>query len=66
MSLSIVFSSWKKTLDLVGQLLASRSISYMCIHGSIPYRERERILERFRSFESEKILLMTLGTGAEG
>ncbi|KAK4207840.1 SNF2 family N-terminal domain-containing protein [Rhypophila decipiens] len=63
---SIVFSFWRKSLELVGQLLTVHGIPFLFIHGSIPFKERERLIKRFRDPESEKILLMTLGTGAEG
>ncbi|KAI0805705.1 SNF2 family N-terminal domain-containing protein [Xylaria sp. FL0064] len=50
---SIVFSCWKKTLDLVGGLLHSQGIRHNTIHD-------------FRSPTGANILLMTLGTGAVG
>lgn len=63
---SIVFSFWKTTLDLVGQLLAARGLGFYMIHGSLPLSERRRILDGFRSAGNAHILLMTLGTGAVG
>lgn len=63
---SIVFSFWKTTLDLVGQLLAARGLGFYMIHGSLPLSERRRILDGFRSEGNAHILLMTLGTGAVG
>lgn len=63
---SIVFSFWKTTLELVGQLLAARGLGFYMIHGSLPLNERRRILDGFRSDGNAHILLMTLGTGAVG
>lgn len=63
---SIVFSFWKTTLDLVGQLLEARGLGFYMIHGSLPLNERRRILDGFRSAGNAHILLMTLGTGAVG
>lgn len=63
---SIVFSFWKSTLDLVGQLLTARGLGFYMIHGSLPLNERRRILDGFRSAGNAHILLMTLGTGAVG
>ncbi|KAI1772543.1 SNF2 family N-terminal domain-containing protein [Hypoxylon cercidicola] len=63
---SIVFSSWKKTLDLVGELLSYKGLKYYCIHGALPLSERLRILHGFKSQAGANILLMTLGTGAVG
>ena len=63
---SIVFSSWKKTLLLAGQLLSSHSIRYEMIDGSIPLSKRIKVLNAFRSQTGPNVLLMTLGTGAVG
>ncbi|KAI0157993.1 SNF2 family N-terminal domain-containing protein [Hypoxylon sp. FL1284] len=62
----IVFSSWKKTLLLVSQLLTSEKISHKTIDGSLPSGERVKVLKDFRSLSGVNILLMTLGTGAVG
>ncbi|KAF2178005.1 hypothetical protein K469DRAFT_676470 [Zopfia rhizophila CBS 207.26] len=63
---SIVFSCWKKTLSIVGDLLLSHSIRYDMIDGSLPLTERLKVLKDFRSPSGANILLMTLGTGAVG
>ncbi|KAH6664215.1 SNF2 family N-terminal domain-containing protein [Halenospora varia] len=64
---SIAFSSWKKTLVLISQLLTSRNIPFYCIDGSLSLSERSKILKNFRKEDSgTNILLMTLGTGAVG
>lgn len=65
-TVSIVFSCWKKTLNLVGELLHSHAIRYDMIDGSLPLTERIRVLKDFRSPGGANILLMTLGTGAVG
>ncbi|KAI0022837.1 SNF2 family N-terminal domain-containing protein [Xylariomycetidae sp. FL0641] len=62
----IVFSSWKKTLDLVGNLLGIHHLRFYCIHGSLPLSERRRVLHDFQAPHGANILLMTLGTGAVG
>ncbi|KAK6063731.1 DNA repair protein rad5 [Seiridium cupressi] len=61
---SIIFSSWKKTLGLVSELLANHGIRHNTIDGSLPLAERIKVLSDFRSFNGANILLMTLGTGA--
>lgn len=63
---SIVFSSWKKTLDLAAELLKQASLKYDIIHGSLSLKQRLRVLKDFKSMLGPNILLMTLGTGAEG
>jgi SWI/SNF-related matrix-associated actin-dependent regulator of chromatin subfamily A3 len=61
-----VFSSWKKTLKLVGELLEMNGIRYKLIDGSLNLSERLKVLKDFRSPLGANILLMTLGTGAVG
>ena len=63
---SIVFSSWKKTLDLAAVLLNSTGLRYDFIHGVLALKKRLKVLEEFRSPTGPNILLMTLGTGAVG
>ncbi|KAI9167943.1 matrix-associated actin-dependent regulator [Paramyrothecium foliicola] len=63
---SIAFSSWKKTLDLAGQLLSSHGIKFCCIHGSLSLSNRLKVLQDFRRPLGPDVLLMTMGTGAVG
>ncbi|KAI1113984.1 SNF2 family N-terminal domain-containing protein [Nemania sp. NC0429] len=63
---SIVFSCWKKTLDLASGLLRSQGIRCEMIDGSLSLAERIKVLKDFRSPTGTNILLMTLGTGAVG
>ncbi|KAL2064450.1 hypothetical protein VTL71DRAFT_4944 [Oculimacula yallundae] len=62
----IVFSSWKKTLDLTAALLKTSGLYYEFIHGGLTLKKRINVLESFRSPTGPNILLMTLGTGAVG
>jgi SNF2 family DNA or RNA helicase len=63
---SIVFSSWKKTLDLAAQLLKLYGMRYDVIHGGLSLTKRLKVLGDFKSETGPSILLMTLGTGAVG
>ncbi|KAL7933254.1 SNF2 family N-terminal domain-containing protein [Trichoderma chlorosporum] len=63
---SIIFSSWKKTLSLVSQLLRNHGIRHSMIDGSLNLVERRKVLEDFDTPTGANILLMTLGTGAVG
>ena len=63
---SIVFSSWKKTLDLAAQLLDRYGMRYDFIHGGLSLAKRLKVLGDFKSETGPSILLMTLGTGAVG
>ncbi|KAF2492652.1 hypothetical protein BU16DRAFT_620011 [Lophium mytilinum] len=63
---SIVFSSWKKTLGVVGRLLDIHGIRFDIIDGTLSLPKRIKVLKDFRSPDGANILLMTLGTGAVG
>lgn len=63
---SIVFSSWKKSLELVAELLKGESLNFDMIHGSLSLTQRLKVLKEFKMQSGPNVLLMTLGTGAEG
>jgi len=63
---SIVFSSWKKTLNIAARLLQNTGIHFNRIDGSLTLSERKKVLADFRSNGGATVLLMTLGTGAVG
>ncbi|EHK96183.1 putative Uncharacterized ATP-dependent helicase C23E6.02 [Glarea lozoyensis 74030] len=62
--LCIVFSAWKKSLDLVACLFSIKAIPFAIVDGSLPLPERRKALSSFKSDPDIKVLLMTLGTGA--
>ena len=61
-----MFSSWKKTLDLAAELLKREGLRHDVIHGSLSLKQRLNVLKDFKSILGPNVLLMTLGTGAEG
>jgi hypothetical protein len=64
---SIVFSVWKRTLDLAQGLFTANGIHYGRVDGSISTTsQRRRILFDFQRNPEMRVLLMTLGTGAVG
>lgn len=63
---SIVFSTWKKSLELVARLLAVKDIPFVSVDGSISLKHRRKVLLDFQENSATTILLMTLGTGAMG
>ncbi|CAN9204159.1 unnamed protein product [Alternaria alternata] len=62
----IVFSAWKKTLDLAAELLIGAGLKHDIIHGTLSSKQRLKVLKNFKSLMGPNVLLMTLGTGAEG
>jgi SWI/SNF-related matrix-associated actin-dependent regulator of chromatin subfamily A3 len=63
---SIVFSVWRKTLDVAAQLCNDANIRYVRIDGTVPQARRHQALEEFTTRPEISTLLMTLGTGALG
>ncbi|KAH7163351.1 SNF2 family N-terminal domain-containing protein, partial [Dactylonectria estremocensis] len=63
----IIFSAWKRTLNLVEGLFTQNGITYCRVDGSISsVRRRKKILLDFQERANMRVLLMTLGTGAVG
>ncbi|KAI9688916.1 MAG: hypothetical protein M1822_001273 [Bathelium mastoideum] len=65
-SKSIVFSYWKRPLDVLGDMLRLQAINFVRIDGNVPISERQRQLEAFRERPEVSTLLMTFSTGAVG
>ena len=63
---SIVFSFWKKSLDIVGILLKEKGVPHLRVDGTLPLGLRKRVLDEFQIAAQGMVLLMTLGTGAIG
>jgi SNF2 family DNA or RNA helicase len=61
---AIVFSQWVTTIQqLSGHLARFGTLEY---HGRIPSKQRDAIIEQFRSDDSRHVLLMTYGAGGVG
>lgn len=65
-STSVVFSFWKRTLDIVGKLFTANGINFLRVDGSLPFAARKTVLSEFQTSSEKTVLLMTLGTGAVG
>lgn len=63
---SLIFSSWKRTLDSVQLLLDRFQIPFLRIDGSCSLDQRQSIISRFQSDTKTRVLLLTLGTGSVG
>ena len=63
---SIVFSGWRKTLDVVQKCLEDCGISFRRLDGTVDSARREEILGAFRADPDVLVLLMTTGCGAVG
>lgn len=63
---SIVFSVWRKTLDVASRLCDDAGIRHVRIDGTVPQALRNEALAEFTTNPETSTLLMTLGTGALG
>jgi SNF2 family DNA or RNA helicase len=61
---ALVFSQWVEPLELLAKALAS--LGPLQFHGRVPPRERQLVLERFRSDPSKHVILMSYGAGGVG
>ncbi|RWA09490.1 hypothetical protein EKO27_g5618 [Xylaria grammica] len=63
---SIVFSFWRRSLDLVDKLFTEKGIVFGRVDGSIHPSKRSEVLKTFQEDPSIRVLLMTIGAGAVG
>jgi len=63
---SIVFSTWRTSLDVVEVGLIQAGILCLRYDGKVPQRERHSVVTRFRQDPSVWVLLLTLACGAVG
>ena len=61
---AIVFSQWVKSIDRIKERLARfHPLEY---HGKIPSKQRDGILDRFKSDPKHSVILMSYGAGSVG
>ncbi|KAF2441419.1 hypothetical protein P171DRAFT_474960 [Karstenula rhodostoma CBS 690.94] len=63
---SIVFSSWRLTLDVVEAGLNEAGICNLRFDGRVSHAQRQPILDKFRTNAHANVLLITLQCGAVG
>jgi SNF2 family DNA or RNA helicase len=61
---AIVFSQWTEPLDRLAEHL--KPFGPLLYHGKVPHRDRQAILDRFKSDAGKHVLLMSYGTGSVG
>ncbi|KAH9427149.1 hypothetical protein MCOR02_012442 [Pyricularia oryzae] len=62
----VVFSFWKKSLDIVGSALEASGVKYLRVDGSVSPKKRGNILLNFQTRQACTVLLITFSTGAVG
>ncbi|KAJ4267107.1 hypothetical protein NW762_003205 [Fusarium torreyae] len=65
-SKSVVFSSWRDTLDILARILFANGIEFVQVDGRNPLTGRTELLSRFRESPSVRVLLISINTGAVG
>jgi SNF2 family DNA or RNA helicase len=61
---AIIFSQWVEPLEVLAAAL--RDFGPLLYHGKVPQRDRQAILDRFKSDPNSHVLLMSYGTGSVG
>lgn len=62
----MVFSTWRLTLDVVEKGLEMAGIRSIRFDGSVPQKERQSVVDRFKADASIRVMLLTLSCGAVG
>ncbi|KAI1171636.1 hypothetical protein F4777DRAFT_591102 [Nemania sp. FL0916] len=63
---SIVFSFWRRSLDVVEQLFREQGFNFRRVDGDVLPSQRKGLIAEFQNDSSVRVLLMTIGTGAIG
>jgi len=63
---SIVFSTWRLTLNVIETGLNQAGIQSARFDGKVPLKERQSAVKRFRTDPNTRIMLLTLSSGAVG
>ncbi|KAK4243690.1 P-loop containing nucleoside triphosphate hydrolase protein [Corynascus novoguineensis] len=62
----VVFSTWRLTLDVVEKGLENAGIRSIRFDGSVPQKERQSVVDRFKADPGIRVMLLTLSCGAVG
>jgi SNF2 family DNA or RNA helicase len=61
---AIVFSQWVEPLEILARALAA--YGPLLYHGKVPHKDRQPLLDHFKTDMSKHVLLMSYGTGSVG
>ncbi|KAL6819861.1 SNF2 family N-terminal domain-containing protein [Trichoderma camerunense] len=62
----VVFSTWRLTLDVIEAGLDQASIPSIRFDGKVPQKDRQSVIERFKTDPNLCVMLLTLSCGAVG
>lgn len=63
---SVVFSTWRLTLDIVEAGLDQASLRCIRFDGEVPQKDRQPVIEKFKTDPNIRVMLLTLSCGAVG
>lgn len=63
---SVVFSTWRMTLDVVERELRRANIDTVRFDGKVHQRDRKSVVEKFKRDPDVRVMLLTLSCGAVG
>ncbi|KAK2028566.1 hypothetical protein LX32DRAFT_673422 [Colletotrichum zoysiae] len=63
---SIVFSTWKMTLDVIERALRKAGMTSVRFDGGVSQKDRQPLVEKFRKDPGVSVMLLTLSCGAVG
>jgi SNF2 family DNA or RNA helicase len=61
---AIIFSQWVEPLEILARAL--QEFGPLQYHGKVPQRDRQGVLDRFKSDPTRHVILMSYGTGSVG
>jgi SNF2 family DNA or RNA helicase len=61
---AIIFSQWVEPLEMLAKALTP--FGPLLYHGKVPHRERQPLLDKFKSDPRKHVILMSYGTGSVG
>ncbi|KAF5975670.1 hypothetical protein FBULB1_7246 [Fusarium bulbicola] len=65
-SKSVVFSSWRDTLDILAAILEAEGIAFVQVDGRNPLAGRTELISKFCQDPMIRVLLISINTGAVG
>ncbi|KAF5588539.1 uncharacterized protein FSUBG_11459 [Fusarium subglutinans] len=65
-SKSVVFSSWRDTLDILAAILGAEGIAFVQVDGRNPLVGRTELISKFCQDPMIRVLLISINTGAVG
>ncbi len=59
----LIFSEWKRMTNIIGQMLKKNNIGFVELNGSVPVKNRGKIIKEFEDNENCKIFISTEAGG---